>query len=255
MILKSFNVDKLKVHIHDTRVSMGEQVAREFAAYLRELLEKKDKVNVIFAAAPSQSDFLDSLTREEGIDWKRVNVFHMDEYIGISIDEEQSFARFVKTLVADKLGAGNFYALNGKADDAEAECARYTALLRENPVDIVCLGIGENGHIAFNDPGEADFWDRRDVKIVKLDEVCRNQQVNDKCFPDIDSVPKYAMTLTVPTLLRAGAMFCTVPAKTKADAVKLTLTGSIDDMCPATALRLHKNASFYCDSDSGVYLL
>ena len=167
----------------------------------------------------------------------------------------QSFARFVKTLVADKLGAGNFFALNGKADDAEAECARYTALLRENPVDIVCLGIGENGHIAFNDPGEADFWDRRDVKIVKLDEVCRNQQVNDKCFPDIDSVPKYAMTLTVPTLLRAGAMFCTVPAKTKAEAVKLTLTGAIDDMCPATALRLHKNASFYCDSDSGVYLL
>ena len=255
MILKSFKVDKLKVHIHDTRVSMGEQVAAEFAAYLRELLEKKDKVNVIFAAAPSQADFLDSLTREEGIDWKRVNVFHMDEYIGISIEQEQSFARFVKTLVADKLGAGSFFALNGKADDAEAECARYTALLRENPVDIVCLGIGENGHIAFNDPGEADFWDRRDVKIVKLDEVCRNQQVNDKCFPDIDSVPKYAMTLTVPTLLRAGAMFCTVPAKTKAEAVKLTLTGSIDDMCPATALRLHKNASFYCDSDSGVYLL
>ena len=113
MILKSFNVDKLKVHIHDTRVSMGEQVAHEFAAYLRELLEKKEKVNVIFAAAPSQADFLDSLTREEGIDWKRVNVFHMDEYIGISIEQEQSFARFVKTLVADKLGAGNFFALNG----------------------------------------------------------------------------------------------------------------------------------------------
>ncbi len=255
MILKSFKVDKLNVHIHDTRVSMGEQVATDFASYLRELLTKKKMVNVIFAAAPSQSDFLDSLTREDGIDWKRVNVFHMDEYIGISIDQEQSFARFVKTLVADKLGVGNFYALNGKAEDAEAECARYTSLLRENPVDIVCLGIGENGHIAFNDPGEADFWDANDVKIVKLDEVCRNQQVNDKCFPDIDSVPKYAMTLTVPALLRARAMFCTVPAKTKADAVRLTLMGAIDDMCPATALRLHKNASFYCDSDSGFYLL
>lgn len=255
MILKSFNVNKLKVHIHDTRASMGEQVAREFASYLRALLEKQEKVNVIFAAAPSQADFLDSLTREERIDWSRVNVFHMDEYVGISIDQEQSFARFVKTLVADKLGAGKFYYLDGKAEDAEAECARYTALLRENPVDIVCLGIGENGHIAFNDPGEADFWDARDVKIVKLDEVCRNQQVNDKCFPDIDSVPKYAMTLTVPTLLRAKAMFCTVPAKTKAEAVKRTLLGDIDDMCPATALRLHKDASFYCDSDSGSYVL
>ena len=255
MILKSFKVDRLNVHIHDTRVSMGEQVAREFAAHLRELLSVKERVNVIFAAAPSQADFLDSLTREEEIDWSRVNVFHMDEYIGISIEKEQSFARFVKTLVADKLGAGNFYALNGGAEDAEAECARYTALLRENPVDIVCLGIGENGHIAFNDPGEADFWDPRDVKIVKLDETCRNQQVNDKCFPDIDSVPKYAMTLTVPTLLRAGAMFCTVPAKTKADAVKRTLTGNIDDECPATALRLHKKASFYCDSDSASHIL
>ena len=255
MILKSFKVDRLNVHIHDTRASMGDQVASEFAAKLKEVLASKERANVIFAAAPSQADFLDSLTREEGIDWKRVNVFHMDEYIGISIDQEQSFARFVKTLVADKLGVGNFYALDGKAEDIDAECARYTKLLRDNPVDIVCLGIGENGHIAFNDPGEADFWDAKDVKVVKLDEVCRNQQVNDKCFPDIDSVPKFAMTLTVPALLRAGAMFCTVPAKTKADAVKLTLTGGIDDMCPATALRLHKNASFYCDSDSGIYLL
>ena len=255
MILKSFTVDKLNVHIHDTRASMGDQVAHEFAAKLKEVLADKEYANVIFAAAPSQADFLDSLTREEGIDWKRVNVFHMDEYIGISIEQEQSFARFVKTLVADKLGVGNFYALNGKAEDIDAECARYTKLLRDNPVDIVCLGIGENGHIAFNDPGEADFWDAKDVKIVKLDEVCRNQQVNDKCFEDIDSVPKCAMTLTVPALLRAGAMFCTVPAKTKAEAVKLTLAGAIDDMCPATALRLHKCASFYCDSDSGVYFL
>lgn len=255
MILKEIKVDNLDVYVHDTRASMGEQVAADFAAYLRELQSKKDEVNIVFAAAPSQSDFLDSLTREEGIDWSRVNVFHMDEYIGISIDEEQSFARFVKSYVADKLKVGRFYPLNGRADSIEAECARYTELLRSNRIDIVCLGIGENGHIAFNDPGEADFWDASDVKTVTLDEKCRTQQVNDKCFPTIDDVPKYAMTLTVPALMRAGAMFCTVPSATKAWAVERTLKGCVDVMCPATALRLHANAKFYCDKDSGRSLL
>ena len=255
MILKTAKIDRLDVYVHDTRASMGEQVAGDFAAYLRELQKKKETVNIVFAAAPSQSDFLNSLTKETGIDWSRVNVFHMDEYIGISIDREQSFARFVKTFVADRLNVGHFYPLNGAADSVEEECRRYTRLLRENKIDIVCLGIGENGHIAFNDPGEADFWDERDVKTVTLDEKCRNQQVNDKCFETIDDVPKYAMSLTVPALMRAGAMFCTVPAATKAWAVERTLLGSVDVMCPATALRLHENAKFYCDKDSGKALL
>lgn len=255
MILKEMKADQMQVYVHDTRKSMGAQVAHDVAMLLRKLLAEKETVNVIFAAAPSQSDFLASLAEEKEIDWKRVNVFHMDEYIGISIEHKESFAGFVKKYVADPLGAGSFYPLHGEAENISAECARYTALLREMKVDIVCLGIGENGHIAFNDPGEADFWDPADVKIVTLDEVCRNQQVNDKCFPDIDSVPKYAMTLTVPALLRAGAMFCTVPAATKADAVRRTILGNIDPLCPATALRLHANAKFYCDSDSGVSLL
>ena len=255
MILKELKVDNLDVYVHDTRASMGDQVAADFAAYLRGLQSKKDEVNIVFAAAPSQADFLDSLTREEGIDWSRVNVFHMDEYIGISIDKEQSFARFVKSFVADRLKVGKFYPLNGCAESVEGECLRYTKLLRNNKIDIVCLGIGENGHIAFNDPGEADFWDERDVKTVTLDEKCRNQQVNDKCFPTIDDVPKHAMSLTVPALMRAGAMFCTVPSATKAWAVERTLKGAVDVMCPATALRLHANAKFYCDKDSGKSLL
>ena len=255
MILKTLKVDNLDVYVHDTRASMGDQVAYDFANYLRELQKKQDEVNIVFAAAPSQADFLDSLTREDGIDWSKVNVFHMDEYIGISIDEEQSFARFVKGFVADRLNVGKFYALNGKADSIEEECQRYTSLLRNNKIDIVCLGIGENGHIAFNDPGEADFWDAKDVKTVTLDEKCRTQQVNDKCFATIDDVPKYAMTLTVPALMRAGAMFCTVPSATKAWAVERTLKGNVDVMCPATALRLHANAKFYCDKDSGKSLL
>ena len=254
MLLKTLKVDKLDVYVHDTRTSMGQQVAKDFGEYLRDLQSKKQEVNIVFAAAPSQSDFLHSLLGEKGIDWSRVNVFHMDEYTSIGIEQEQSFAGFVKKYVADVFPVGKFYPLNGKAEPEE-ECLRYTQLLREKKIDIVCLGIGENGHIAFNDPGEADFWDEKDVKIVKLDEVCRNQQVNDKCFATIDDVPRYALTLTVPALLRAGAMFCTVPAKTKAWAVERTLKGNVDDVCPATALRLHKNAKFYCDQDSGKALL
>ncbi|MBE5732102.1 MAG: glucosamine-6-phosphate deaminase [Clostridiales bacterium] len=255
MIIKEFKVDRMTVYAHDTRKSMGEQVAKDVGQYLRELLAKKDEVNMIFAAAPSQADFLDSLSKEEGIDWNRINVFHMDEYVGIDIKSEQSFARFVKERVADKLGVGQFFPINGKAEDINAECKRYSELLRKYKTDIVCLGIGENGHIAFNDPGEADFWDENDVKIVTLDETCRNQQVNDKCFETIDDVPKYALTLTVPTLLRGGAMFCTVPAPTKANAVKRTLCGNVDIDCPATALRLHTCSKFYCDKDSAKYVL
>lgn len=255
MILKSMKKDKLKVFVHDDRESMGKQVAKDFADYVGKALKKKETLNVIFAAAPSQNDFLKSLEEEKGVDWKRVNAFHMDEYIGIGIEDAQSFARFIKENVVDRLGIENFFAINGKAEDIGKECARYTELLRKYKVDAVCLGIGENGHIAFNDPWVADFWDGKDVKKVKLDEVCRNQQVNDGCFPDIDSVPEYAMTLTIPALLRAEAMFCTVPAATKANAVKNMVLGKIGADCPATALRIHKNATLYCDKDSGKFLL
>ena len=255
MILKEMQADKMGVVVYDSRAEMGKRVAHDYSECVKTLLKEKEKINVIFAAAPSQSDFLAALTEIEGIDWNRINVFHMDEYIGIGIDQEQSFARFVKVFVADKFKVGEFFPLNGKAENIDEECKRYTDLLRRYKPDVVCLGIGENGHIAFNDPGVADFWDDQYVKVVKLDEVCRNQQVNDKCFPDIDSVPKYAMTLTVPALLRAGAMFCTVPAPTKANAVRTTVLSPISDDCPASALRLHKNAYLYCDADSGKYLL
>lgn len=255
MIIKNTKVNNLEVYIHDTRKNMGIQVAKDFATYLKALQTKKKEVNIIFAAAPSQLDFLEALKAEERIDWQNVNVFHMDEYIGISIDQEQSFARFVKEKVAIPFKVGGFYPLNGTADNVEEECLRYATLLKENKIDIVCLGIGENGHLAFNDPGVADFWDTKDVKIVQLDEVCRMQQVNDKCFADLNSVPKYAMTLTIPTLMRADAMFCTVPSTNKAVAVKKTLQEDVNCLCPASILRIHKNAKLYCDKDSGQFIL
>ena len=253
MLLKNIKVDQLDVFVHDTRESMGEQVARDFGRYLRDLQTKKDQVNIVFAAAPSQSDFLRSLLDEKGIDWSRVNIFHMDEYIGIGIDQEQSFAGFVKKHVADVFPVRNFYPLNGKAK-AEDECLRYTRLLREMRIDIVCLGIGENGHIAFNDPWVANFRDDRLVRIVALDDVCRQQQVNDGCFATIDDVPKIAMTLTCPVFIQAPQLFCIVPAIAKAKAVKRTLEGEINEDCPATVLRNHPNAVLYLDSASASLL-
>lgn len=255
MLLKKIEKDKLKVYIHDTRESMGEHAARDFADYVAKIQKKKKEINIVFAAAPSQNDFLRSLAFETDIDWSKVNVFHMDEYVGIGIDEEQSFAKFVKNHVVDRFPVKNFFPINGKSDDIKVECERYTKLLRKNKIDIVCLGIGENGHIAFNDPGEADFWDSEDVKVVSLDQMCRQQQVNDKCFENIDKVPKKALTITIPALLRADAMFCIVPAQTKEEAINKMINGGIDDMCPATALRIHKCAKLFCDKDSGYKIL
>ena len=252
--MKSLQKDLLKVNIYPTRDEMGKSAAADIKACILSLLEKKETINMIFAAAPSQSDFLAALTEEKDIDWKRVNVFHMDEYIGIGNDHPQSFAKFVKTHVADQFAVGAFYPLNGACKSVSEECARYEKLLREFPVDIVCMGIGENGHIAFNDPGVADFTDPVLVKTAKLDEVCRNQQVNDGCFARLEDVPKTAITLTVPTLFAGDHLFCIVPAKTKANAVRATLGDEISEKCPATVLRRHKSAVLYLDGDSSALL-
>ena len=254
MLLQQFTTDKLNVKVFENRTAMGVDAARDVANEMRRLLAEKSTINMIFAAAPSQSDFLAALVEEKNVDWKRVNVFHMDEYIGIGNEHPQSFARFVKTHVADKFSVGAFYPLNGACKNVAEECARYEKLLRDFPVDIVCMGIGENGHIAFNDPGVADFTDPVFVKTAKLDEVCRNQQVNDGCFPTLGDVPKYAMTLTVPALVAAPKLFCIVPAPTKAKAVKATLRGEITDLCPATVLRTQEDAILYLDRDSAALL-
>ena len=254
MLEQQFFKDELQVKVFDNRTAMGVDAAADVARTMRALLQKKSHINMIFAAAPSQSDFLRALREEKEIDWSRVNVFHMDEYIGISIEQEQSFARFVKTYVADPFEAGAFYPLNGMEKDISSECARYTALLAQYPTDIVCMGIGENGHIAFNDPWVADFADTAAVKPVELDATCRQQQVNDGCFPSLADVPTHAMTLTVPTLVKAPHLFCIVPAPTKANAVRETLCGEIDEHCPASILRTRKGAVLYLDSDSAALL-
>ena len=252
--MKNMKKDLLTVNIYDTRTQMGEAAAKDIKACILSLLETKETINMIFAAAPSQNEVLASLALDKEIPWERVNAFHMDEYIGLPADAPQGFGNFLKAHI---FGLAPFKSVNYidiSAEDAEAECARYSALLAQYPTDIVVMGIGENGHIAFNDPPVADFADPKAVKPVLLDEICRNQQVNDGCFATIDDVPKYAITLTVPTLFAGKNLFCIVPAKTKANAVKATICGEIGEACPATILRRHENAILYLDGDSSSLL-
>ena len=252
--MKTMQVDKLRVEIYENRTLMGEAAARDIKAKIAELLSKKAEINMIFAAAPSQNDVLKALVEDTSIEWNRVNAYHMDEYIGLDKDAPQGFGNFLKAHIFGLVPFKSVNYIDITATDPDAEADRYGKLLDENLTDIVVMGIGENGHIAFNDPPVADFKDARTVKPVKLDEVCRQQQVNDGCFASIDKVPTHAMTLTVPTLVRAPYLFCIVPAPTKANAVYETLNGSIDEHCPASILRLQDNAVLYLDNESSKLL-
>ena len=252
--MKTVVKDNLTVKIYPTRVEMGQGAAADIHDCIVKLLAEKDEINMIFAAAPSQNDTLAALLTYTDIEWNRINAFHMDEYIGLPADAPQRFGNYLRDHI---FAHAPFKSVNyiDCSSTKEAECARYTELLKKYPTDIVCMGIGENGHIAFNDPGVADFNDPATIKAVPLDDVCRQQQVNDGCFEKFEDVPTHALTLTVPTLFKGGYLFCSVPAPTKAAAVKETLTTDlIDEHCPATILRRHPNAIMYCDADSASLL-
>lgn len=247
--IKNAKVDQLKVKVYANRQEMGRSAGLEAVARIKEIIASKGQVRMIFAAAPSQNEFLETLTQAEGIDWSKVTAFHMDEYIGLPSDAPQRFSEFLQERLFRIVKPGQVHLIDCSAD-IEAECARYSALIQEAPIDIVCMGIGENGHIAFNDPPVADFQDPAVIKPVELDEPCRQQQVNDGCFPTFADVPTHALTLTIPTLLSGSHLYCMVPGKTKTDAVRATLNGPITTACPASILRTHADCTLYVDADS-----
>lgn len=252
--MKTFKKDELTVNIYDNRTLMGEAAAKDVKNKIKELLADKAEINMIFAAAPSQNDVLKALAEDKEIEWNRINAYHMDEYIGLDKDAPQGFGNFLKAHIFGLVPFKSVNYIDITATDPEKEAERYGKLLAANPTDIVIMGIGENGHIAFNDPAVADFNDKKAVKPVKLDEICRMQQVNDGCFDSIDKVPTHAMTLTVPTLIKAPWLFCIVPAATKAKAVYETINGKIDEHCPASVLRRCENAKLYLDELSSKLL-
>lgn len=247
--IRQFQADQLQVRIYENRQALGSAAASDGIALLDALLQKQAEVRVIFAAAPSQNELLAALCTATHLDWGRVTAFHMDEYIGLPPDAPQGFGNFLRTRLFNVLPFGNVFYLSGSTDAAEA-CARYGRLLSQAPIDIVFMGIGENGHIAFNDPPVADFRDPLLVKQVALDDTCRMQQVHDGCFASMDQVPTHALTLTVPALANAAHHLCVVPASTKAAAVKATLQEPLSAACPATVLRTCPDAVLYLDRDS-----
>jgi glucosamine-6-phosphate deaminase len=231
---------------------MGAAAATVAADKIAELLKKKESVNIVFAAAPSQNEFLADLAKRE-VDWRRVNAFHMDEYVGLSSDAPQLFGNFLKERIFDKVPLRNIFYLNGSASDLDGECKRYTELLERYPTDIVFLGIGENTHVAFNDPHVADFNDPVMVKIVDLDEKNRWQQVdpNDtSCFNHIGEVPTHAITLTVPALFKSEYAYAIAPGEKKADAIYHTINEEIQEKYPSTIFRRHGNAALFIDEKS-----
>ena len=249
-VINVMHAEKLTVKVYETRRDMGIASANEMTTLLKNLLKEKDEVNIIFAAAPSQNEFLEALVNAKGIDWNRVNAFHMDEYIGLDKNAPQGFGNFLRDRIFSKVGFKSVYYIDGNANNPEEECGRYSNLLKQYPVDIVCMGIGENGHIAFNDPHVALFNDPKLVKVVELDNISREQQVNDGCFGRLSDVPTHALTLTIPALISAKYIFCIVPNKAKAAAVANTIKGNVDESCPASILKTHDNAILYIEKDS-----
>ena len=242
------------VEVHKTRKAMGEAAGKKAEELLVNYLKLKKEVRIIAASAPSQNEILAYLVKSKAIDWKRVTAFHMDEYIGIKDDAPQNFGYWLKERLFSQVPVKNVYYLQSNADP-EKECARYTALLKKAPIDLLLGGIGENGHLAFNDPPVADFNDPKTVKVINVDIVSRNQQVHDGCFAALKDVPKKAFTLTIPILQSASSAVYTVPKDTKAAAVGRMLKGPMDVKCPATILRYHPDCYVFLDADSGKELL
>jgi glucosamine-6-phosphate deaminase len=251
---ESFREDKLNVYVYESRPMMGKAAAAVIASEMRQLIEQRGRAVVIFASAPSQNEFLANLVEAPGIDWSRVIAFHLDEYLGMDESAPQSFRRFLIDRLANKVPLGGFNGLRGEASDGAAEAFRYSQLLQENPPDIGVLGIGENGHLAFIDPPFCDFNDPEAVKVVQLDEVCRNQQVNDGAFSSLDAVPRDALSLTIPTLMARPKLFAIAPGPAKRQAIKNTIEGPISTTCPASILRTHPDAHLFIDSDSAEFL-
>ena len=249
--IRYFTKDNLQCFIYEDRGKMGQAAARDILAMIHVMLSQKPVINMMFGAAPSQNEVLAGLLEAQDVDWTRINSFHMDEYIGLASDAPQGFGNFLREHLFGHKPFRQVNYISPEAGNPEEEAARYEALLKEHPIDICVLGVGENGHVAFNDPPVADFNDSRLVKPVKLDSVCRQQQVNDGCFESMDQVPEYAMTVTVPGLMAAKALFCVVPAPTKAQAIARLIDGGINESCPASILRLQKSARLYLDSESG----
>lgn len=251
---QAFKTDVLEVRIHESQPALAAAAAAQARECLQAALARHGSAAAILATGNSQLQFLDALIALGGVDWSRVTLFHMDEYLGLDDQHPASFRRYMRERVESRVKPRAFHYLTGDTLLPLSECERYTRLLRAQPIDLCCLGIGENGHIAFNDPPVADFADPHAVKLVKLDEACRRQQVGEGHFPSLEAVPQNAFTLTIPMLCSARRMLCVVPERRKATAVRETLQGPIQTTCPASFLRQQGHCTLFLDAESASLL-
>jgi glucosamine-6-phosphate deaminase len=238
--------DQLQVQIYENAELQGQAAAKSVAQKLTQAIKNKGFANLILATGASQFSFLENL-QKENIDWKKITVFHLDEYKDMPVTHPASFRKYLKERILDKVQPKKVHYLEGDADDIEAVLLHYETLLKEHPVDVACIGIGENGHIAFNDPPVADFNDPKLVKVVELDEACRQQQLGEGWFLSFEDVPTHALSLTIPAIINCKHISCVVPDERKAEAVYNTLNAEISTACPATILRTHPDTILYLD--------
>ena len=242
--------DALTVTVHPDIESLARAAADEAARVMRAAAAARGVVHAMFATGNSQLAFVHALVHEtDDVPWARTVVFHMDEYVGVGPDHPSGFQRWIRERIVEPTGPKAVHYVDGLGDP-EASAESYAQLLRDHPLDLCCLGVGENGHLAFNDPQVADFDDPLDVKVVELDAACRWQQVHEGHFPDFDAVPAQAITVTIPALLRAGRVLAVVPEARKAEPVRAALTGPIETACPASALRRAENAELHLEPAS-----
>jgi glucosamine-6-phosphate deaminase len=240
------------LRVFEERNSLGQAAAAQAAKAIQDAIAKRGRARVVAASAASQFEFLEALTASPGIDWKRVELFHLDEYIGLPMSHPASFCKFLQERLIGKTGITEHHLLNGEEDPAEV-MRRTNEAISEAPIDMAFVGIGENGHLAFNDP-PADFATEEPYIVVNLDEACRQQQVGEGWFKDLEAVPKRAISMSVRQVLKAKEIIAVVPGPKKAQAIKKCFDGQISPMAPSSILRTHSNATIYLDRESAALL-
>jgi glucosamine-6-phosphate deaminase len=251
--LHRFPSGHAQVEIFSSSTAAGNAAAEKAAHVITAAISNRGRARVIAATGNSQIPLVEALVKQK-IDWTAVELFHMDEYVGMKPDHPASFQHWIRTRIADKVHPWRTHYLRGDAPDIEAEMNSYTRLLTQGPIDVAFVGFGENGHIAFNDPPVADFHDPQTIKLITLDEACRKQQAGEGHFKDIASVPPYAVTVTCTGLFRAATWICNVPDLRKADAVKKALEGPVSESCPASLVQRHNNSFVFLDLQSASLL-
>jgi glucosamine-6-phosphate deaminase len=250
MATKVIAVGTMKLEIHESERAAGEAAAQSAAQALKQLETTRSQIGVVFATGTSQLETLHALTAMEGLPWGKVHGFHLDEYLGIDENHPASFRRYLRENLTSRVPIADFHEIDGSSSEPDRVRREYAASLERADPQLCLLGIGENGHLAFNDPHEADFHDREAMRVVTLDPACRQQQLSEGWFSTFEEVPAQALTLTIPTLMKIPRLIVSVPGRRKARSVRRTVEDPVSPACPATILRFHPDVTLYLDRES-----